>query len=233
MSTPAVIAPPALAAPRRSVGHPAAIVAGCLIAIVGALLAIGGGAIFAVFGTDGALSTGRQPVATTTSALVSGVATISDTAGVTDVLGATRLTVDAGAEGSRGVFVGVGPKADVDRYLAGAAVDEVTDFDVDPFTLDRTTRPGSAIPAPPADQPFWVTQSSGRASADISWKVADGDYRVVVMNADGTPDVITRTRFGVTVARLPAIGVGIVIGGGLLLAGGVLLIVLGARRRAS
>src|SRR3712207_7109899 len=49
-----------------------------------------------------------------------------DTAGFVDDLGSARITMSAHAGGGRPIFVGVGPAADVDRYLAGAATDEVT-----------------------------------------------------------------------------------------------------------
>jgi hypothetical protein len=50
------------------------------------------------------------------------------------------------------VFVGVGRKADVDRYLAGTEIDRVTDFDTDPFMLDKTDVAGTTKPKPPASR---------------------------------------------------------------------------------
>ena len=41
------------------------------------------------------------------------------------------------------VFVGVGPAEAVDRYLAGASVETVTDVEVRPFELTTTVREGS------------------------------------------------------------------------------------------
>jgi hypothetical protein len=79
-----------------------------------------------------------------------------------------------------------------------------------------------------------VAQGTGRDAAKLSWKVRDGDYRLVLMNADGSRGVHTHGRVGLTVPHLPAVAWTLVGGGLLLLAGGITAIVLGARtpRRA-
>ena len=64
------------------------------------------------------------------------------------------------------MFVGIGRAADVDRYLDGAATDEVTDFNAAPFSasfgIERERHAGSATPAAPGTQAFWLARSSGR-----------------------------------------------------------------------
>jgi hypothetical protein len=217
--------------PKRSGGRTAAIVIGSIVALVGVVIAIAGGAIMALFGSDGVLQTGRESVSTPTAALVSETATISDTADFADAVGNTRIRVSARADGGKPVFVGVARSADVERYLSGVAVDEVTDFDVDPFTLDRDRRDGRADAPAPGDQDFWVARSQGSNVASVNWKVRDGDYRFVVMNADGSADVQTDSRVGVKVPWAGAVGLGILIAG-LIAAGlGLLGIALGLRRR--
>src|SRR5690348_10254428 len=93
--------------PRRRSG--VAIWLGAAVATFGALIAIAGGGIFAVSGSDGVLSTGRHDLSTPTSALVSGTASIDDSAGVADALGDARIRISARADGGRPVFVGIGP----------------------------------------------------------------------------------------------------------------------------
>src|SRR4051794_15955402 len=180
------IAPQPVATPQpRPSGRGVAIAFGGIIAVVGSVLALGGGGILAVAGSDGKLDSGRHDVSTPTAALISQTAQIEDTSDVTRVFGKPTVSVDAQAKAAgKDVFVGVGPTKAVDRYLAGAAVETVTDFDVDPFTLDKMRNEGVVKPKPPAQQSFWVAKSSGR-DASIDWKVRDGNYRVVVMNADG------------------------------------------------
>jgi hypothetical protein len=214
---------------RRSGGRRAAIIVGALVASFGAVLAIAGGALFAVFGSDGIASTGRHDLSTPTSALVSETASIDDTAEATAGLGAARIKVDARADGGRPVFVGVAPAGDVERYLAGAASDEVTDVDVTPFRIERNRRAGTETPAPPAAQSFWVAQSNGPRAA-VNWKIRDGDYRVVVMNADGSRGVATRSKFGIDLPFMPGVAIGLFGVGFIMAAGGVAAIVVGARR---
>jgi hypothetical protein len=209
----------------------ALVVVGSVIAGLGSLVAIAGIALLVVFGTDGRLSSGRHRIDTPAAALVSGTARIKDTTDAAAVLGTTSIQLSAQARGEHGVFVGVARRVDVDRYLAGAAVDEVTDFDVDPFRLSRTTRSGTATPAPPADQSFWVARSTGDRSAAIDWTVRDGAYRVVVMNADGTDGVATASTIGVTIENLSDIAWTLIVIGLIVGAGGTAALVLALRRR--
>jgi hypothetical protein len=232
---PADVPPTFVAPPRtqRSGGRRVAIWLGGAVAVFGAILALGGGAIIALFGSDGVLSTGRHDLSTPTSALVSQTASIEDTADVADALGDTRVKVSAHADGGRPVFVGIGRADDVERYLDGAATDEVTDFDVVPFRVDRDRHEGDVTPQAPGEQSFWIASDSGRDAANLDWKVRDGDYRFVVMNADGSRGVATQSKLGVDVPYIGGVGIGILGAGLVLVAGGIAAIVLGARRPRS
>ena len=200
-------------------------IGGGVLATVGAVLALGGGGILALGGSDGEFSSGHRDVSTSTSALVSEVATINGTAGVTDVLGHPKVRISADAvQGDKPVFVGVGPKTEVDRYLAGAQIDRVTDFEVDPWSLDKTRVEGTSKPKPPATQSFWVAKSSG-TTASIDWKVRDGNYRVVVMNADGSRGVATQSRFEVQVPHLSTVAIAMLIVGLITVGGGIAMMV--------
>jgi hypothetical protein len=229
MSATAPQAPAAPAPTKRSTGRIVAMWIGGIVAVVGALIAIGGGAAWAVFGSDGVLTTGRGALATPTTALMSGTATINDTAGASDVLGDTTVHLSARSDTARPVFVGVGPATAVRNYLAGAPADEITDVDVNPFRVTRTRLAGTRIPAAPVTQRFWVARGTGR-TANLNWKVRDGDFRVVVMNADGGRAVATQTRIGIDVPYLPGVAIGILIGGLLIMAAGVATIVVAGRR---
>ena len=128
------------------------------------------------------------------------------------------------------VFVGIGPTEDVDRFLAGATVQTVSDFDLWPMQLDTDTREGTRQPGSPLDETFWVAQSDGATSAAASWKIDDGSYRVVVMNADGSPGVDVDGSLSVKVPVLGVLAVSSLAGGGLLLVVGGSLLVAGLRR---
>lgn len=205
-----------------------AIVVGGLLALIGLGLALGGGAILAIFGSDGTFESGSQSLSTPTTALVSSVANIDGTGEVADVVGnpEVRLSVTARSPGER-LFLGVGRASDVERYLARSPIEEVSDIEVDPFELsDRRVRPGSELPAPPASQRFWVTQASGRGAAKLRWKVEDGDYRLVLMNASGRRDVQADGTVAVEIPHLPTVGWVLLGVGVLLLVGGVAAIIL-------
>jgi hypothetical protein len=203
------------------------IVIGSILALIGALLALAGGTTLALFGTDDELETGTNRITTPTSALVTQVAKIEDTAEVAKALGDLKITVRSSPDD---VFVGVGPAADVDRYLEGAPIDRVRDFDVDPFKLSKTRRDGSRTPKPPGDQKFWVARSKNGV---MEWKLRDGDYRFVVMNADGKPDVSTDASFAIKIPSISTIAIVVLIVGGLMFVGGMVLVILGARRRST
>src|SRR3954447_3129195 len=182
------------------------IIGGGLLATVGAVVALGGGGILALGGSDGTFSSGHRDISTKTSALVSEPAKINDTASVTDALRQPRGRISADSVRSdRNVFAGIGPKAQVDRYLAGAPIDTVKDFEVDPWSLDKTAREGTVKPKPPATQSFWVAKSAGSTAA-IDWKVRDGNYRVVVMNGDGSRGVATQSQVEVQIPHLATVG---------------------------
>jgi hypothetical protein len=125
--------------------------------------------------------------------------------------------------------VGVGPAADVDRYLAGASVETVDDIETGPFRLETSVRTGTAQLAPPVDQDFWVARSSGATSAATSWHLQGGRYRVVVMNADGTPGIHADGKFGLHVPWLTPVAFTALGGGAAVLLAGLTIVVLGLR----
>jgi hypothetical protein len=216
--------PPTTAPVRQSAGRTGAVIGGSILAAVGSVLALGGGGLLAVGGSDGTFTTGHHDVSTQTHALVSGVAAIDGVNELNDVFGQGRVRVNADAvQADQPVFVGVGRKADVDRYLAGSEVDRVTDIDVDPFTIDKTRISGDAKPRPPATQSFWVAKSSG-STANLDWKVRDGNYRVVVMNADGSRGVATQSQFEVEIPHLSTVAIVALILGIVTIGGGIALI---------
>jgi hypothetical protein len=121
----------------------------------------------------------------------------------------------------------------VDRYLAGVPIDEVTDFEIDPFEMTRRPHAGTTRPAPPGSQTFWVAEATGPDSATLDWKVRDGDYRLVLMNADGSRPVDADGEVKLTLPHVAGIAWALTGGGLLLLLGGITAVVLAARRRTS
>jgi hypothetical protein len=209
--------------------------AAVVLILGGAVVAVGGGALMAVFGTDSTLSSGTHTLRTSTAALVAPIDDISDTNGVATVVGQPRLRVTTDGA-ARPVFVGIGRAADVDRYLAGVAVDRVTDLELTPYRLTTARQDGTRSASPPTAQTFWVARATSGATADLRWKIQDGSYRVVLMNADGTPGVSAASAVSLRVPRLFPLGVAILAGGLVVALVGALLAVLAIRagpRRAA
>jgi hypothetical protein len=201
----------------------ARIIGGTIAAVIGTLVAAGGGATMALVGSDDRLSTDRHGISTSTAALAMLVDDVEGTSGITTVLGQPRLEVAARATDTP-LFIGVGPAGAVAQYLADVRIDRVDDVEVDPFALEVTAQAGSKTSAAaPATQTFWVAQASG-TDPSVSWKVRNGDYRIVVMNADGSPRIAASAKFGLVVPRLYDFGVVGLLAGALIgLVGGALV----------
>jgi hypothetical protein len=207
------------------------IVLGSLLAVIGALAAIGGGALLALFGSNDTLSSDVQQISTPTRALVSEAGLIQGVSGEQTVLGSVRLRITATPTGAGHlIFLGIGPASAVDRYLSGVSHDVATDVSVSPFHLTVTRQGGTVTPPPPGSQSFWVARASGNHPT-LTWTVTNGSYQLVVMNTDAAAAVAFSGGLDLTIPHTFAIGLGLLIGGIVLIAIGTVLIVLGARTR--
>ena len=162
----------------------------------------------------------------------SGRAVVSDPMHV-DVLPdwlVARVKIKATAD--EPVFVGVGRRADVDRYLAGVARSTVEDLNFDPFAVDYRTDGGSTVPAPPAAQSFWAVSSVGSGLQTVSWKARQGSWRVVVMNADGSAGVAADARVGASISGALVVAIVLTALGAVLAAVAVALVVPRSRTGA-
>ena len=202
--------------------------------IAAALLAVGG---FALWGdsqkdADGFLSSGSERFATDTRALVSENLDV-DLDGAESILDDGRLgtvRLDVTSDSGEPVFVGIGRTSQVSEYLEGVSRATVTDVDFAPFTADYSRQSGARRPSPPAQIGIWTTSAHGAGRQTLTWDVPDGDWSVVVMNADGSPRVEADIRAGAELPILATIGWGGVIGGTILLMGAAGLVVLAVRR---
>ena len=138
--------------------------------------------------------------------------------------GKVRLDVSGG----KPLFVGIAPKATVDRYLARIQHTEATKLGLDPFKVTYVDHSGTVDPGRPAREPFWAAAVSG-TKGPLQWKLRSGDWSIVVMNADGSRDVAARIGVGVKVPALLWAGVGLSLFGGALLLGGGLLFAVRSR----
>ena len=213
-------AAPAPSVRSRSTGRS---VAASLVGLLALLLGAAGGAgLWARYGAydHGWITSGTHRYASNGRAIVSGSL---DADGIPNWLVA-KARVTASSGNGHALFVGVARRADVDRYLAGVAHSTVEDVNFGPFdaTYSRTT--GTVVPARPAAQTFWVESGKGTAT----WKIRNGHWRVVVMNADATPGVVANGKVAVTIRGALPVALSL-LGVGLLLAAGAVAIAVGGR----
>jgi hypothetical protein len=110
------------------------------------------------------------------------------------------VSITAEPRGGKSLFLGVARTADVERYLGDVRHATVVDLAVAPV---YDVEGGSAPTSPPGQQGFWIVERSGAGQQQLTWDLTEGDWTVVVMNADGAPDVAVDVAVGAT---LPALG---------------------------
>jgi len=236
----AAVPPAAPAAPagRTSVGRIIVAGVGTLASLTAAAVLAAGGFLLFLDQTQrdsaGFLQTSTERFETPTYALTSESIDIHiggpDWLDPADLFGEIRIRA-ASAEPGQEIFVGIGRADDVDAYLDGVGHDEVRDVDVAPFSAGYTTRPGGPPAAPPTDEDLWVASVAGPGTQSLVWDVEEGEWSVVVMNADALEGVQADVSIGAELPILLWLWIGVLVLGGALLAVGVFLVVLGLRRR--
>jgi hypothetical protein len=218
---------------RWTTGRIVSLVLGCMLTLVSLGLAVPGVALLVADQTvrdqDGFLMSPEQSFQTSTYAITSGdeqlhVDTPSD-ATPAALLGELKLTA-AAADGTA-VFVGIGPAADVESYLAG--VQHATLVDVRHGDVVYRTTSGGAPAGLPQAADFWVEQASGPGTQELTWTPTNGDWAVLAMNADASRGVDVAVTAGAEVPALPWV-VGVLLSlAGLTLVASVLLIAVPLR----
>jgi hypothetical protein len=195
-------------------------VLGSLFAIAAIGLLIAGTVVIWTTGrhrnAEGFITTSTSDVSTDSYALTS---TQLDLSAIrNDWLPASWLAtiqVTASPRGDAPMFVGIGPADDVAVYLDEVAHDEFTRIADGDVTYLRHA--GDAPPAIPSEQGFWVADAEGNGSQSLTWDIEPGQWTVLIMNANATPDVAVGFSTG---ARTPwlLVGIAILLGGGLFCA---------------
>jgi len=141
-----------------------------------------------------------------------------------------KVRIRGESSGEKTLFIGIGPQAEVARYLGTVAHANVQNIDFDPFRATYFSVSGGAPRAPPTEQNFWAASASGVGTQTLTWKVREGDWSVVLMNADGSRGVAADVDLGAKLSFLIWVATGLLIGGVLVSVGSAALIVLAARR---
>jgi hypothetical protein len=219
-----------------SAGRVVLIVLGSIGVLFGLALMAGGGFLLWADRTqrdDGYLTTPSERFATPTYALTRTRLEL-DTEGEGWVLNESwfgKVRIRGESSGDETLFIGIGPQAEVARYLATVAHANVQDLDFDPFRVTYLPVKGVAPKAPPTEQSFWAASASGVGTQTLTWKVRDGDWSAVLMNANGSRGVAADVDLGAKLSFLLWIAIGLLLGGSLVVGGSTALIVLAARTR--
>jgi hypothetical protein len=212
----AAVAPAAPPAPSGwSAGRIVLLVVGAITGLVALGLLAGGVGALVIDRTqreDGFVTSPSHAYATPTYALVSETADLDGPDWAwRDLVGTVRIR----GRSDDPVFLGIGPEADVQRYLGGVAHEIVGDLEDDPGEYDR--QPGGAPASAPGTQTFWAASAQGSGEVALDWDVEQGRWAVVVMNADGSRFVDATLDIGAELDALPWVAGGL-IGVGALLA---------------
>jgi hypothetical protein len=210
-------------------GRVVAVVIGAVVALTGAGVLTGGAGLMwadrAHRDADGFVSSGPVAVQGRGHALTLGEIDVRGTdTGVAALLGAVgevRLRVVS----ERPVFAGVGPADAVDRYLDGVAVSRVGEIRAGDVTV--TEVPGNPVAAAPGETPIWSTSASGAGPRTLTWRLSSGDWRVVVMNSDGSAGVAVSAELAAEAPGLLWTAIALLALGALLIAAGIAALVRG------
>jgi len=215
---------------RSSKGKTALTTAGAIVLVLGALVVAAGGAALWQTGTSdgGYISSGAHRFDTTSHAIVT-----EDLKVDSDIprwlIARTRIT--ASPSDGKPVFVGVARKRDVDAYLANVSRSQIRNLEYGSFRVDYTKRAGTASPARPGSRPIWAASTSGTGEQQLNWRLRSGQWRVVLMNADGSSGVSADVKVGGTINHVVPVALGVTGGGLVILLLGAAVVYAGRGRR--
>ena len=222
----------------RGTASTLATVAGVVSIALAAVLALGAAALWTAkealphedgFFTTPAASCSADTFAITSERLplhIDGVSGLTPSS----LLGDGRVTVTS-RDGSP-VFVGVAASDSVDAYLAGVARTTMApERAYEERRLPVCESSGGHAPtAAPASEQIWTTYAQGRGRQVITWPFTNGDWTVVIMNADGARGMDATVDAGATVPGFALFLSALLIGAGISQILGLSLLIGSARR---
>ena len=222
-----------------SAGKVVSLILGSLILIVGIALLFGGGALVGIdigfTDEEGFLTSPSADLERDTYAVVGDVVLEGDWIWWYrhPTMARVRMT------GEVPVFIGIGPRVEVEAYLLDVSYSEIEEIDFEEHRRSRVWMPeyddhiGPNAPAPPNDETFWRASVSGEGMQDLIWEIEPGDWALVVMNADGSRGIDVTGSVGAEAPWLLAVGIGVLAAGVVLVAIGLVLVLVVARQSRS
>ena len=219
----------------RSRGARIVLLVSAALASVAAVGALGLGAL-ALWGESekderGYLSTNSQSFAAGTHAIATESLDM-DLDGAEELVDSTSLgdvRLDVESQSGKPLFVGIARTDQVSSYLSDVSHTILTDVDFDPFEAFYSRQAGERSPAAPGGERIWAASAQGAGPQTLTWEVEDGDWSIVVMNADGSPGVQADISAGAKLPYLTEIGWSALGGGAILLLTAATLVVFAVR----
>jgi hypothetical protein len=149
--------------------------------------------------------------------------------GLIDSTGLGDIRLDVASQTDKPVFAGIARTDDVSAYLADVSHTTVTDLEYDPFEASYSPQAGERSPARPGDERIWAASTQGAGPQTLTWEAEDGDWSIVVMNADGSAGVAADVSVGAKLPFLTTIGWSALGGGALLVIAATALTLLALR----
>ncbi|MDN5725883.1 MAG: hypothetical protein L0G99_08145 [Propionibacteriales bacterium] len=197
-------------------------VLGSILILCGVIALVVGIGVMALVGRDSRVPLGEQQWTS------DGVAVVSSD-GLFSVMGPT-LQVEVTSRSEKPVFVGVGYTDDVSDYLSASSRTAISSWSP-PGSFGTVQLRGEDRKIPgPDGLDWWVAETTGKGSAALDWKMVDGRYSFVIMNADGSPELDTTAKLKLVIEGLFETALLVAIGGLLGLLIGILSFVLTRRR---
>lgn len=136
------------------------------------------------------------------------------------------LRLEANSTSETPVFVGIGPEADVSRYLSNVERATIDDLSFDPFAVSYRYESGGPPAREPGGEDFWVATAEGPGRQTLEWEPGSGNWSVVIMNADARAGVSVDAALAAKSPWVFRVGVGMAIAGTVgLLVGSAMLVV--------
>jgi len=211
-----------------SAGRIIAVVVGALLALFGLGAGAAAGGLVVAHTTardsDGFYTTGVERFETSTVALV-GSAELREGG----PLGEVRVRVTGADRGP--VFVGIGPRDQVEDWLAGTAYERLLSVPYGPFRAETELVAGDRVIDPPAEQDFWVAAEAGAGTRTLTWTPRAGEWSLVVMNQDAAPGVAVDASVGAGVDLALPVALGLGAAALVLLAAGLAIMLVAVTGR--
>jgi hypothetical protein len=141
-----------------------------------------------------------------------------------------KIRIGATSDSGQPLFVGIARERDVNAYLQNVAHSNLRDYDVASSDQEYDAVGGTARPVPPASQHIWAASTTATHPGELKWKLREGKWSVVLMNADGSKGVAADVKLGVDVGYLGWLSSGVLAIGALVLSAAVFLVISGGRR---